>query len=82
MSSNVYNLSSTAGTHYTTAIAAETVEKEDFPGLSGDGNGKIIGIAIKSKENLAWQVELYDKNDVMIAKYSFQTTDAETDATD
>ena len=72
-----YILSSTNGTHYSTAIAAGSVESESFPGLRGDGNGKIQSIAIKSNENLEWQVELYDKDGYIIAKHSFAATDAQ-----
>lgn len=76
MASN-YNISSTVGSHYTTAIGAGSVETESFPGLRGDGNGKIQAVSIRSQENLAWQVELYDKNNYILAIHPFEANDAQ-----
>lgn len=74
---NNYTLSSTNGTHYSTAISAGAAESEDFPGLAGDGAGMIRSLAIKSADNLDWQVELYDKNGYIIDKHSFVASEAQ-----
>ena len=57
-----YVLTSDSTTYYTDALVQNAVEVESFPGLRGDGNGKIKAITIRSKENLDWQIELYDKS--------------------
>ena len=74
---NNYTLSSVNGTHYSTAIAAGAVEKEDFPALRGDGVGIIRTLSVKSEDNLAWQVELYDKNGFIIDKHEFTESEAQ-----
>ena len=73
-----YTLSSTNGTHYSTAINGNGgVESETFPGLRGDGDGLIRSVSIRSSDNLNWQVELYDKNGYILAKHAFVASDAE-----
>jgi len=72
-----YVLSSTNGTHYSTAIAAGDVESESFPALRGDGIGMIRSLTIKSNENLAWQVELYDKDGYILAKHAFTESEGQ-----
>lgn len=66
---------SVAGTHFTTAIAPSNVETETSLGIRGDGKGCISAITIRSKENLAWQVEVYDANDTPLV-YPFEAPDA------
>ncbi len=72
-----YTLDSTPATHYTTAIAANGgVETESFPGMRADGYGKIEGIRIKSKQNLAWQVEIMNDAGEPLYFKRFAATDA------
>lgn len=71
-----HQLSSTEGTHYTTALSQGEAEEEEFPGLRGDGRGEILEISVRSNQNLDWQVELWDADDNVIASHTFDSTNA------
>jgi hypothetical protein len=70
-----YNLITVAATHYTGALVKDAVESESVPGLRGDGNGCIKNIILKTTENLAWQLELYDKDGDVTAYHTFKESD-------
>lgn len=71
-----YNIESVPATHYTGALAQYAAEGEEFPGLAGDGSGIISGISIKSREQLDWQVEVWDSYDNILMSKSFEATNA------
>lgn len=71
-----YTLSTTTTTHYTDALAKGVGETETFPGLRGDGIGKIETVIVKSLEKLAWQIEVLDKNGNIVHKQTFTENDA------
>lgn len=73
---NSFLISSSVDSHYTGALAEGVAEEEEFPGLRGDGNGFINSISIKSNQNYAWQVEVWDGSDNPICIKSFEPTDA------
>ena len=75
MGNTTYAVSTTATSHYTGALIQDAVESETIPGLRGDGQGAIKSIAVKSKQNLAWQVELYDDDGYIIEKHAFGESD-------
>lgn len=72
---HTYILNTVSTTHYTTALAKDAVESESIPGLRGDGQGVIKNILLTSKQNLAWQVELYDKDGEAINVFKFAVSD-------
>lgn len=66
-----YIVKSVAGTHYTGALNIGQAEIEAMPGLRGDGCGCIIGLQVRSKQKLAWRVELLDKDSDVLAAHNF-----------
>jgi hypothetical protein len=78
---HTYILNTVATTQYTTAIdknaaaVEDTFESESIPGLRGDGQGVIKNIILTSKQNLAWQLELYDKDGETINVHKFAVSD-------
>ena len=77
-----YILNSTPATHYTTAIAGSGGrETETYPALRADGYGSILTVRIKSKENLAWKVELLNDDSEILYSHSFAEADATEDGT-
>jgi hypothetical protein len=71
-----YIVSSVSDTHYTGALVQNQAEEEEFPGLRGDGKGCIKAIIIKSRENLAWQLELWDADDNILDRVLFDPAEA------
>lgn len=70
-----YNLKSVPATHYTEAITTGDYEQEYLPGFAGDGGGKVNHIAIKSKERLAWAIEVCDYDGNILAAHLFAEED-------
>lgn len=71
-----HNIKSDPDTYYTEALDASDREQENFPAFSGDGKGKVVHLAIKSKENLAWVVEICDLDDNVLESHAFTEEDA------
>lgn len=69
-------ITSDGDTHYTGALLENQVEIEAFPGMRGTEHGKILSVIVKSKENLKWQVEVYDYAGNIILSHAFAETDA------
>lgn len=78
----VYVISSTAATHYTDALSENQVEIEAFPALRGNEHGKILSVIVKAKQNLKWQVELYDYGGNIILSHAFSESDATVEEKD
>lgn len=72
---SLYKRSSTSTSHYTTAIGAGSIELETFPGIPADGTATIRSLAISSKENRAWGIEVYDNTGLLMFKHNFEETD-------
>jgi hypothetical protein len=67
---------STAATQYASALAQNAAEVEALPGLRADGSQSIKSLSIRSRENLAWQIELLDETGNILSSHAFATTDA------
>jgi len=70
-----YIVKSAAATQYTEALNIGQAEIETMPGLRGDGCGCILGVQVRSKQKLAWRVELLDKDGFVIASHDFADTE-------
>jgi len=71
-----WNIKSTPTSHYTGALVQGQAEKEAFPAFAGDGKGEVVHVAVKSKEPLAWVVEILDTADDIIQSVEFKEEDA------
>ena len=72
---NLYDVVSGSTTLFTGALVNGAAEEEQIPGIRFDGKSQVVDVCVKSRQQLAWQVEML-KGDDIVSSFRFEEDDA------